>query len=119
MPAVDGLPGRSFIEGYLVAAHAHPSESSISCTSGRSAIPMLKLPGARKPVGLIPTRYPNSETSDDNQIRLSRLTSWREFGPGGYQGLGQRMIATDTEEYPLMDVRKIVLDAPPPSDTSE
>ena len=41
------------------------------------------------------------------------------FGPGGYHGLGQRMLATDTEEFPLMDIRKIVLDAPSPDSPAE
>lgn len=74
-------------------------------------------------MGLIPTRYPGSELSDDDQIRLSRMTDWQEFGPGGYQGLGQRMLTTDDDcsydDFPLMDVRKITLDAPPPDSPAE
>lgn len=60
-------------------------------------------------VGLIPTRYPGSEKSDDPQIPLSRKTVWSDLGGGVFHGLGQRMLATDAGEYPLMDVRKIVL----------
>ncbi len=61
-------------------------------------------------VGLIPTRYPGSEASEDNHIRLARRTEWSEPEPGIYVGLGQRMLATDAAEFPLMDVRTITLD---------
>lgn len=60
-------------------------------------------------MGLIPTRYPGSEASSDDQIRLSRKTDWEDAGGGLYVGLGQRTLTTDVEDYALMDVRKIVL----------
>ncbi len=60
-------------------------------------------------VGIIPTRYPGSETSDDNLIRLARRTEWQEAGEGNVLGLGQRMLATDQGEYSLMDLREVVL----------
>lgn len=62
-------------------------------------------------VALIPTRYPGSEDATDSRIRLARLTDWREVSPDIYLGLGQRMLATDQGEYPIMDVREINLDA--------
>jgi type VI secretion system protein ImpE len=61
-------------------------------------------------VALLPTRYPGSEVSEDPAIRLSRRTEWMESGSGPVTGLGQRMLATDSSEYPLMDIRQIVLD---------
>ncbi|NEX22396.1 tetratricopeptide repeat protein [Thiorhodococcus mannitoliphagus] len=61
-------------------------------------------------VGLIPTRYPGSESSADEQIRLSRKTEWLEPTPGTYLGLGQRMLTTDAGDFSLMDVRRIDLD---------
>jgi len=61
-------------------------------------------------VGMIPTRYPGSETSEDNQIRMARKTEWTEIGGDMCAGRGQRMISTDAGEYPLMDVRDIQLD---------
>ena len=60
-------------------------------------------------VGLIPTRYPGLELSDDGALCLARKTLWQEVSAGVYQGLGQRVLATDAGEYPLMDVRKIEL----------
>ncbi len=61
-------------------------------------------------VGLIPTRYPGSETYGDGGIRLARKTEWQQYGEGFYVGLGQRLLSTDTDEYPLMDIRSISLD---------
>ena len=58
-------------------------------------------------VGLIPTRYPGSESSPDNQIRLSRKTEWAVPAEGASQGLGQRMLATNETDYSLLDVRQI------------
>ena len=61
-------------------------------------------------VGLIPARYPGSEASGDPLLALSRKTIWNEAAPGAYHGLGQRVLATDAGEVPLMDVRKIIID---------
>ncbi|PWI34100.1 virulence protein SciE type [Vibrio albus] len=58
-------------------------------------------------VGLIPARYPGSEQSDDPMIQLSRKTDWSDEGNELYIGYGQRMLATDNDEYPLMEVRDI------------
>ena len=66
-------------------------------------------------VGMIPTRYPGSEAGPDNRLRLSRQTEWLEYAPDSFRGLGQRMLATDGGEYPLMDVREIQLGPAPTS----
>jgi type VI secretion system protein ImpE len=62
-------------------------------------------------VGLIPTRYPESESSDDPQVRLARKTVWREDAPEVFLGLGQRVLATEAGEHAIMDLRTIVLSA--------
>ena len=59
--------------------------------------------------GLIPTRYPDSEKAHDPSIQLARKTEWLELAEGIYHGLGQRMLATDQEEYPLLDIRKVTV----------
>jgi type VI secretion system protein ImpE len=69
-------------------------------------------------VGLIPTRYAGSESSGDAQVRLARKTEWREDAPEVFVGLGQRVLATDVGEHPIMDVRTIELGAPAASDES-
>ncbi len=58
-------------------------------------------------VGVIPTRYPGSESSADAQICLARKTVWTEERPDVFSGLGQRVLATDAGEHALMDVRTI------------
>jgi type VI secretion system protein ImpE len=64
-------------------------------------------------VGIIPSRYPGSETSDDATLCLARKTAWLQVRPEVYEGLGQRLLATDAGEYPLFDVRSIVFDEAP------
>jgi type VI secretion system protein ImpE len=61
-------------------------------------------------VGLIPTRYAGSQSSSDTQIQLARKTDWAEHEGETYLGLGQRILATDAGEFPLMDIRLIELD---------
>jgi type VI secretion system protein ImpE len=62
--------------------------------------------------GFIPTRYPGSEASSDAAIRLSRKTEWEQVGEDVALGRGQRLLATDQAEYPLLEVRKIELYEP-------
>lgn len=63
-------------------------------------------------VGLVPTRYPGTPSSSDSALLLCRKTDWVQVEPGIYRGLGQRMLATDAGELPLMDIRRIRIDAP-------
>jgi type VI secretion system protein ImpE len=62
-------------------------------------------------VALIPTRYPGSETSTDGLILLARKTEWQQVADETHTGLGQRIIATDTADVPLMEIRSIVIGA--------
>jgi type VI secretion system protein ImpE len=59
-------------------------------------------------MGLIPTRYPDSEQDDDGQVRLARKTYWIEEA-GLSIGRGQRLLATDASDYSLLDVRSVTL----------
>jgi type VI secretion system protein ImpE len=61
-------------------------------------------------VGVIPTRYAGSEGSDDSQVAMGRKTVWHEAMPEVFVGLGQRVLATDSGEHPLMEIRAIVID---------
>jgi type VI secretion system protein ImpE len=60
-------------------------------------------------VALIPTRYPGSEQSSDGLIVLGRKTIWEEMGPDAHRGLGQRLLTTNVDDVPLMEVRTILL----------
>lgn len=70
-------------------------------------------------VGLIPTRYPGSETSENTQIRMGRRTEWLESGADLFVGVGQRMLATEAGEYPLMEIREVSLDTSAAPDLAE
>ncbi|MFH1843614.1 MAG: type VI secretion system accessory protein TagJ [bacterium] len=67
-------------------------------------------------VGLIPTRYPGTETSEDDQLKLSRKTAWIEAGVDTFLGQGQKMFTTDAEEYGIMDIRQVDLETAADSD---
>ncbi|MDD1621624.1 MAG: tetratricopeptide repeat protein [Methylococcaceae bacterium] len=59
--------------------------------------------------GLIPTRYSGSEKAQDALIQLARKTDWDESADGVCRGLGQRLLATNIDDYALMDARSIEL----------
>ena len=63
-------------------------------------------------VGLIPTRYPGSESSDDAAIRMARKTTWTDLGEELFIGHGQKVLATPEVEFPLMNVRQILIGSP-------
>lgn len=70
-------------------------------------------------VGLIPARYPGSERSADREVRLARKTDWIEEQSDWLLGQGQRMLATDAEEYPLLEVRQIAIGTAGAEDAAE
>jgi type VI secretion system protein ImpE len=72
----------------------------------------LDLENGGETVALIPTRYPDSQSDEDPQVVLARTTRWIEVRPGVFHGRGQRILATDTGEHALMDVREITFGVP-------
>jgi type VI secretion system protein ImpE len=58
-------------------------------------------------VGLVPTRYPGTESAESDALRLARRTEWDEVAPDTFHGIGQRMLATDGGEVALLDVARI------------
>jgi type VI secretion system protein ImpE len=64
-------------------------------------------------MGLLPSRYPNSERSGDDAVRLARKTEWIPLGGDAdapqYAGLGQRVLTTDADEIGLLDIRELAL----------
>jgi type VI secretion system protein ImpE len=61
-------------------------------------------------VGFVPARYPGSEHGEA-AVRLARTTEWHATG-GPALGRGQRMLATDSGDLGLLEVREIELDLP-------
>ncbi len=70
-------------------------------------------------VGLIPSRYPGSEKNEDSSIRMGRKTDWTDVGNDFYLGIGQRMLASDEGEYPLLDIQHLHLDHPTDGDSEK
>ncbi len=60
-------------------------------------------------VGFIPTRYHGSQVSDDSKIIKAAKTEWRGIGPNTFHGLGQRLLTSDRQDYPLLEIRHITL----------
>jgi len=69
-------------------------------------------------VGLIPTRYPGSESGSAGE-RLARETNYDEPSPGVFIGRGQRMWMTDAGEHAMMEARVIRLSNPKEGEAAE
>jgi type VI secretion system protein ImpE len=64
----------------------------------------------------VPTRYPGSGGADGS-LALARTTAWHPLDPAGGEagpaaGLGQRMWATDIDDYGMLESRSLVFDVP-------
>lgn len=59
---------------------------------------------------LVPSRYPGSESAGQAPLALARETVWLDAGAGAWHGLGQRVLATDSSEVALFEVRRIAID---------
>jgi type VI secretion system protein ImpE len=62
--------------------------------------------------GHIPARYAGTEQSADGNLRLARKTEWAQREGEYFLGTGQRVLATDQGEYPLLECRQVELTAP-------
>ena len=80
---------------------------------------ILTLSAGAQKVALIPVRYPGTEKSGDGPAMLARKTDWTDKGGIGV-GIGQRVLATDASETPLLEVRTITFNtvAPAPAAAS-
>ncbi|WP_323683148.1 type VI secretion system accessory protein TagJ [Lamprobacter sp.] len=57
--------------------------------------------------GLIPTRYPGSESHTDDRIKRSALTDWLAIGEDDFIGSGQRLFVTEADEISILDLRSV------------
>ena len=64
-------------------------------------------------VALVPVRYAGSESSGDSAVQLARKTDWVSRGAGLDVGLGQRLLATDDDDSPILATRLIQLGEQP------
>ena len=70
-------------------------------------------------IALLPVRYPGTQTSSNDSLRLSRLTEWDEQSGDTYFGVGQKMMATDQADYSLLGIKEVVFDVDIPETESD
>lgn len=54
-----------------------------------------------------PTLYVNSYKHDDNQVRLGRMTDWKDAGEELYIGEGTKLFWVNGQDKPILDFREI------------
>ncbi|HTG44332.1 MAG TPA: type VI secretion system accessory protein TagJ [Verrucomicrobiae bacterium] len=57
----------------------------------------------------LPSRYPGTESTNDDALKLCRKTDWKTELGDTQLGLGQRLLTTEANEYPLLECRTIEL----------
>lgn len=60
-------------------------------------------------VVMLPSRYPRTEGVMESDL-LARSTDWVPHGDEVFEGIGQRMFATDQQDYSFLQVRSIEFD---------
>lgn len=60
--------------------------------------------------GFVPVRYPDTDASKDNLLRMSRSTSFEELPGNAAHGKGQRVLLTGEEELDLLRLGKAVFE---------
>lgn len=56
--------------------------------------------------GYVPTRYHGSESATDPNLALARGTEWIDAGSEVFTGLGQRMLMSADDDFPLLEIRE-------------
>ncbi|MBX3365668.1 MAG: tetratricopeptide repeat protein [Phycisphaeraceae bacterium] len=75
----------------------------------------LVLANGGQVAALIFSRYAGSERSSDPMVRLGRRTEWDDHACGISTGLGQKMLASASGEYAMLEIRSFVQDLPAPT----
>jgi type VI secretion system protein ImpE len=56
---------------------------------------------------LLPALTWDASSSDDDQVRLGRVTNWVEDEHGNVKPVGLKMFLIDGEDHPILDLRKL------------
>ena len=56
--------------------------------------------------GYVPTRYHGSESAEDPNLALARGTEWVDAGSDVFTGVGQRMLLSADDDFPLLEIRE-------------
>jgi type VI secretion system protein ImpE len=73
----------------------------------------LQFTNGGESVALVPTRYAGTPLDGDGALALARRTEWRPIAGNQFAGQGQRIFASDLEEYPILELREVVFDPSP------
>lgn len=60
---------------------------------------------------LLPVLYPFSYRHSNDEVRLGRLTVWEQDADGAEIPFGQKLFVADGEEVPLLELRKLEIQA--------
>jgi type VI secretion system protein ImpE len=66
----------------------------------------------------LPATYPSSQDQQDSQLKLGRITDWKDTG-GPVIGLGLHIFLLENDAIPLLEWNELVIidpNAPPPSE---
>jgi type VI secretion system protein ImpE len=66
---------------------------------------------------LIPVMAPLSWQHSDSDVRLGRVTEWKDLDEGGEAPVGQKLFLVDDEVFPILEVRELEIGQP--SDTTD
>jgi type VI secretion system protein ImpE len=58
----------------------------------------------------LPVLYASSSEHSNNQVRLGRMTDWKDFGEDLYVPLGLRLFLVDEEDKPVFEARSVEFD---------
>jgi len=102
----------AFVEGryYWIPFERLTSVVAEAPTDLRDAVwlpAQLRFINGGETLALLPVRYPGTEASGDPRLQLARATQWQEAPDGAWCGIGQRLLATEAGEFPLLDLRRI------------
>ncbi len=77
--------------------------------------------GVNGPIGpaFIPVLYVNSANSDNDQVRLGRMTQWESLEGRVTLGLGQRLFLIDGQDRGMLEVHEVEFDSQPLSEGNE
>jgi len=54
----------------------------------------------------------DASSSDDDLVRLGRVTNWVEEENGDVKPIGQKMLLVDGEDIPMLELRKLEFSRP-------
>lgn len=55
-------------------------------------------------------RYPGSYSSESSELAMNRLTEWDDLNDYNILGRGQRMFCTDSDDFPILELKKLSFD---------